>query len=72
MRGRQKEKHYRSSPTSRIWNMQFCLKGEINHYDTKQDKWIKLQRGDVQIIRAGNGISHAEITRKFRNFSNLV
>ena len=38
----------------------FVLKGEINHYDTKQDKWIKLQRGDVQIIRAGNGISHAE------------
>ena len=38
----------------------FVLKGEISHYDTKQDKWIKLQRGDVQIIRAGNGISHAE------------
>ena len=38
----------------------FVLKGEINHYDSKQDKWIKLQRGDVQIIRAGNGISHAE------------
>ena len=38
----------------------FVLKGSINHYDTKQDKWISLKEGDVQIIRAGNGISHAE------------
>ena len=29
-------------------------------FDTKQDKWISLKKGDVQIIRAGNGISHAE------------
>ena len=38
----------------------FVLKGSINHFDTKQDKWISLKKGDVQIIRAGNGISHAE------------
>ena len=38
----------------------FVLKGNINHFDTKQNKWIPLQEGDVQIIRAGNGISHAE------------
>lgn len=38
----------------------FVLKGSINHFDTKQDKWISLKEGDVQIIRAGNGISHAE------------
>ena len=37
----------------------FVLKGNINHFDTKQNKWIPLQEGDVQIIRAGNGISHA-------------
>ena len=36
------------------------LEGSINHFDTKQDKWISLRKGDVQIIRAGNGISHAE------------
>ena len=35
------------------------LKGNINHFDTKQNKWIPL-KGDVQIIRSGNGISHAE------------
>lgn len=38
----------------------FVLKGQINHYDTKQKKWISLTQGDVQIIRAGSGISHAE------------
>ena len=38
----------------------FVLKGNINHYDTKQNKWIPLKEGDVQIIRSGNGISHAE------------
>ena len=38
----------------------FVLKGSIKHYDTKQKKWIILNKGDVQIIRAGNGISHAE------------
>ena len=38
----------------------FVLKGNINHFDTKQNKWIPLEEGDVQIIRSGNGISHAE------------
>ena len=38
----------------------FVLKGNINHFDTKQNKWIPLKQGDVQIIRSGNGISHAE------------
>lgn len=38
----------------------FVIKGEIEHYDTKNKTWIPLQAGDVQIIRAGNGISHAE------------
>ena len=38
----------------------FVLKGQINHYDTKQKKWISLNQGDVQIIRSGSGISHAE------------
>ncbi len=40
--------------------MSFVLKGEIEHYDSKNRSWIKLKAGDVQIIRAGNGISHAE------------
>jgi redox-sensitive bicupin YhaK (pirin superfamily) len=38
----------------------FVLKGEIKHYDTKLKEWRRLQAGDVQIIRAGNGISHSE------------
>ena len=42
----------------------FILRGKINHFDTKQNKWIQLSKGDVQIIRAGNGISHAEELEK--------
>ncbi len=42
----------------------FILRGKINHFDTKQNKWIPLSKGDVQIIRAGNGISHAEELEK--------
>ncbi len=40
--------------------MSFVLKGSIRHYDTKLREWRPLQAGDAQIIRAGNGISHAE------------
>ena len=38
----------------------FILNGKIKHYDSKEKKWIGLAKGDVQIIRSGNGISHAE------------
>ena len=38
----------------------FVLKGSINHFDTKLNKWVRLDEGDVQIIRSGNGISHSE------------
>lgn len=42
----------------------FVLKGEIRHYDTKLKEWRPLKAGDVQIIRAGNGISHSEFLAK--------
>ena len=38
----------------------FVLRGSINHFDTKLNKWVRLDEGDVQIIRSGNGISHSE------------
>lgn len=38
----------------------FVLTGSIAHYDSMQEKWIPLHEGDVQIIRSGDGISHAE------------
>lgn len=38
----------------------FVLRGEIRHYDTQLKEWRALSAGDVQIIRAGNGISHSE------------
>jgi len=40
--------------------MSFVLKGNIRHFDTKMNEWKQLTTGDVQVIRSGNGISHAE------------
>lgn len=40
--------------------MSFVIEGEIQHYDSKYQKWLPLKAGDAQIIRSGNGISHAE------------
>lgn len=40
--------------------LSFVLEGDIEHYDSKLRGWKPLKKGDVQIIRAGNGISHAE------------
>lgn len=40
--------------------MSFVIDGEIQHYDNKYDRWLSLTKGDVQIIRSGNGIRHAE------------
>ncbi len=44
--------------------MSFVLKGQIRHFDTKLNEWRPLEAGDAQIIRAGNGISHAEFLAK--------
>jgi redox-sensitive bicupin YhaK (pirin superfamily) len=40
--------------------MSYILKGSVQHYDTSNDKWFELEEGDVQLIKAGSGISHAE------------
>lgn len=40
--------------------LSFVLEGDIEHYDSKLRGWKSLKKGDAQIIRAGNGISHAE------------
>jgi redox-sensitive bicupin YhaK (pirin superfamily) len=44
--------------------LSFVLKGSITHYDNLQQKWIPLNEGDVQIIRAGKGVSHAEAIKQ--------
>lgn len=44
--------------------MSFVLEGNIRHFDSKLNGWKELSTGDVQIIRAGNGISHAEHLEK--------
>ena len=40
--------------------LSYVIKGEVQHYDTLLKKWIPLKEGDLQIIRSGSGISHAE------------
>lgn len=40
--------------------MSVVLEGTIKHYDSQMDDWVELKKGDIQIIRAGKGISHAE------------
>jgi len=42
----------------------FVLEGSIKHFDTQMNAWKELHAGDVQIIRSGNGISHAEHMNK--------
>ncbi|MBT3611506.1 MAG: hypothetical protein HN522_01005 [Flavobacteriales bacterium] len=42
----------------------FVISGSIKHYDTLIDKWIKLDKGDVQVIQSGSGISHSEFIQK--------
>jgi redox-sensitive bicupin YhaK (pirin superfamily) len=44
--------------------MSFVLKGRIKHFDTAHQEWRSLNEGDVQIIRAGNGIEHSEQLEK--------
>ena len=44
--------------------MSFVISGGIRHFDTKLNTWKDLSEGDVQIIRAGNGISHSEFMEK--------
>ncbi|MFW6227242.1 MAG: pirin family protein, partial [Bacteroidota bacterium] len=38
----------------------YVLKGNLEHFDNGQNSWVPLEEGDLQIIRAGNGIRHAE------------
>jgi redox-sensitive bicupin YhaK (pirin superfamily) len=40
--------------------MSIVLEGNIQHYDTLLRQWIPLEKGDVQLIQSGSGISHAE------------
>ena len=44
--------------------MSFVLEGSIRHFDTANNVWKPLHKGDMQIIRAGNGIEHSEHMEK--------
>ena len=51
--------------------MSFVLKGSIEHYDSNLQGWKKLEEGDAQIIRSGNGITHAELVNKESEFFQI-
>lgn len=36
------------------------LKGALHHKDSMNNKWIKLEVGEVQVMSAGTGLIHAE------------
>jgi hypothetical protein len=40
--------------------LSFVMEGSIEHYDTGDEEWKKLEAGAAQIIRSGSGISHSE------------
>lgn len=40
--------------------MSYVIDGTISHYDNKMATWKNLSKGDAQLIKAGNGITHAE------------
>ena len=42
----------------------FVLDGVIEHFDDHNGKWVELQEGDVQIMQAGSGLTHAEHMRE--------
>jgi len=44
--------------------MSFVLEGDIRHFDSAHEEWRPLNEGDVQIIRSGSGIKHAEHLEK--------
>ncbi len=51
--------------------LSFVIKGSMKHYDTKLQEWQDLDEGDVQIIRAGSGISHAEKVNRKTSFFQI-
>ena len=50
--------------------LSFVLEGSLEHYDDKNG-WEPLEKGDVQIIRSGSGIRHAEMVNKTTSFFQI-
>ena len=40
--------------------MSYVIRGELSHYDNKNNEWRSLKAGGAQLIKAGNGITHSE------------
>ena len=51
--------------------LSFVLEGSVSHYDNKVGEWQPLEAGDVQIIRSGSGVRHAEMVNKSSAFFQI-
>jgi len=51
--------------------LSYVLHGSIEHYDSQQNEWQELREGDLQIIRAGSGIRHAEMVNEKSAFFQI-
>lgn len=38
----------------------YVLDGEIEQQESGSEEWVKLKKGDLQVMRSGNGLSHTE------------
>ncbi|MFY8161010.1 MAG: pirin family protein [Candidatus Kapaibacteriota bacterium] len=38
----------------------YVVRGEVEHFNNVNNKWLDLNQGDAQIIKAGEGIVHSE------------
>jgi redox-sensitive bicupin YhaK (pirin superfamily) len=51
--------------------LSFVISGSLSHYDDKADGWESLKAGDVQVIRSGKGIRHAEMVNRESSFFQI-
>ena len=51
-------------PHKGIEILTFILEGALEHFDTATNVWTPLQEGGVQLIQAGQGVSHSERYQK--------
>ncbi|MFC2138359.1 pirin family protein [Bacteroidota bacterium] len=49
----------------------YVIQGQIEHFDNKYKIWRKLVAGDLQIIKAGNGITHTESMTQNTHFFQI-
>ncbi len=51
--------------------MSVVIEGTLEHYDSTSGTWTPLRAGDVQVMRAGTGLTHAERVSKGTRFFQI-